>query len=50
VAELEKFLPVEFPQVLSNGGIGIESADGVSCLLLQRYRCCAQAVRSPDSR
>ena len=37
VAELEKFLQVEFPQAFSNGDIRIESADGVSCLLRQRY-------------
>ncbi len=37
VAELEKFLHVEFPQVFSGGDISIESADGISCLLRQRY-------------
>ena len=37
VAELENFLHVEFPQAFSNGDIRIESADGVSCLLRQRY-------------
>src|ERR1700751_4117862 len=37
VAELERFLQVEFPQAFSNGDIRIESADGVSCLLRQRY-------------
>jgi uncharacterized protein (TIGR00369 family) len=37
VSELEKFLHVEFPQEFSNGDIRIESADGVSCLLRQRY-------------
>jgi uncharacterized protein (TIGR00369 family) len=37
VAELEKFLQMEFPQAFSNGDIRIESADGVSCLLRQRY-------------
>jgi uncharacterized protein (TIGR00369 family) len=37
VSELEKFLHVEFPQAFSNGDIRIESADGVSCLLRQRY-------------
>ena len=37
VAELEKFLHAEFPQAFSGGDIGIESADGVSCLLRQRY-------------
>src|SRR5258708_34877224 len=37
VAELEKFLHVEFPQAFSGGDISIESADGASCLLRQRY-------------
>src|SRR6202166_1217666 len=37
VAELEKFLHVEFPQDFSGGDISIESADGLSCLLRQRY-------------
>ena len=37
VAELEKFLQVEFPQAFSGGDISIESADGASCLLRQRY-------------
>src|SRR3981189_25401 len=38
VAELEKFLHVEFPQVFGDGGdISIEAADGASCLLRQRY-------------
>jgi uncharacterized protein (TIGR00369 family) len=37
VAELEKFLQVEFPQAFSSGDIAIESADGTSCLLRQRY-------------
>src|SRR6202040_4173199 len=37
VAELEKFLRVEFPQAFSGGDISIESADGASCLLRQRY-------------
>jgi uncharacterized protein (TIGR00369 family) len=37
VADLERFLHVEFPQAFSGGGISIESADGVSCLLRQRY-------------
>lgn len=37
VAELEKFLQAEFPQMLSAGDIAIESADGTSCLLRQRY-------------
>src|ERR1700743_3023217 len=37
VAELEKFLRVEFPQMVSAGDIAIESADGTSCLLRQRF-------------
>src|ERR1700750_2296795 len=37
VAELEKFLHLEFPQAFSDGDITIESADGASCLLRQRY-------------
>ena len=37
VAELEKFLHVEFPQTFGGGDISIESADGTSCLLRQRY-------------
>jgi uncharacterized protein (TIGR00369 family) len=38
VAELQKFLHDEFPQVFFNGGdISIERADGESCLLRQRY-------------
>src|SRR5260221_13218685 len=37
VAELKKFLHVEFPQAFSGGDISIESADGASCLLRQRY-------------
>src|SRR6266705_170771 len=37
VAELEKFLHIEFPQVFGGGDISIESADGTSCLLRQRY-------------
>src|ERR1700753_1631347 len=37
VAELTVFLRKEFPQVFSNDDISIESADGVSCLLRQRY-------------
>src|SRR3979411_677564 len=37
VAELEKFLLAEFPQAFSGGDISIESADGTSCLLRQRY-------------
>jgi uncharacterized protein (TIGR00369 family) len=37
VPELEKFLRYEFPQAFSNDDISIESADGTSCLLRQRY-------------
>ena len=37
VADLERFLRVEFPQAFSGGDISIESADGVCCLLRQRY-------------
>jgi uncharacterized protein (TIGR00369 family) len=37
VVELEKFLHVEFPKVFSGGDIMIERADGVSCLLRQRF-------------
>src|SRR5579864_610864 len=37
VFELEKFLRGEFPQAFSGDDIQIECADGVSCLLRQRY-------------
>jgi uncharacterized protein (TIGR00369 family) len=37
VAELEQFLRSEFPQSLGDGEVSIESADGVTCLLRQRY-------------
>jgi uncharacterized protein (TIGR00369 family) len=37
VPELEKFLRDEFPQAFSNNDVSIESADGTSCLLRQRY-------------
>jgi uncharacterized protein (TIGR00369 family) len=37
VAELEKFLHDEFPQAFQGGDITIESADGTTCLLRQRY-------------
>src|SRR5258708_37125018 len=37
VAELEKFLHDEFPQAFRGGDITIESADGETCLLRQRY-------------
>ena len=37
VAELERFLHDVFPQAFRGGDISIESADGASCLLRQRY-------------
>src|SRR5678816_2961698 len=37
VAELEKFLHKEFPQAFKGGDISIESADGATALLRQRY-------------
>ena len=37
VAELERFLRDEFPQAFSGDDITIESADGQTCLLRQRY-------------
>jgi uncharacterized protein (TIGR00369 family) len=37
VAELERFLRAEFPQAFTRGDIVIDSADGTSCLLRQRY-------------
>jgi uncharacterized protein (TIGR00369 family) len=37
MAELEQFLHVEFRQAFSGGDIAIESVDGQSCLLRQRY-------------
>src|ERR1700740_2613787 len=37
VGELEEFLRVEFPQAFGNGDTRIESADGETCLLRQRY-------------
>jgi uncharacterized protein (TIGR00369 family) len=37
VAELERFLQIEFPQGFGSGDIAIESADGASALLRQRY-------------
>ncbi len=37
VSELEQFLRAEFPQAFGLGDIAIESADGASCLLRQRY-------------
>ncbi|QWG16379.1 PaaI family thioesterase [Bradyrhizobium sediminis] len=37
VAELEEFLRAEFPQSFGSGDTSIESADGTTCLLRQRY-------------
>ena len=37
VGELEEFLRVEFPQSFGSGDTTIESADGTTCLLRQRY-------------
>lgn len=37
VAELERFLRAEFPQAFSGDDISIETADGASCRLRQRY-------------
>jgi uncharacterized protein (TIGR00369 family) len=37
VAELEKFLELEFPQSFGSGDTSIERADGETCLLRQRY-------------
>ena len=37
VAELEAFLRAEFPQSFGSGDTTIESADGETCLLRQRY-------------
>jgi uncharacterized protein (TIGR00369 family) len=37
VAELEAFLHAEFPQAFRDGDIAIESADGETSLLRQRY-------------
>jgi uncharacterized protein (TIGR00369 family) len=37
VAELERFLHAEFPQAFIGDEISIESADGATCLLRQRY-------------
>jgi len=37
VTELERFLHAEFPQAFAIGNIGIESADGETCRLRQRY-------------
>jgi uncharacterized protein (TIGR00369 family) len=37
VAELEEFLRVEFPQSFGSGDTTIESADGTTCRLRQRF-------------
>ena len=37
VKDLEAFLLAEFPQAFLSGDISIESADGTTCLLRQRY-------------
>lgn len=37
VAELERFLHDEFPQVFKGGDFSIESADGTTCRLRQHY-------------
>ena len=37
VAELETFLRIEFPQTFGGDDVTIESADGQTCLLRQRY-------------
>ena len=37
VAELDEFLRAEFPQSFGSGDTVIESADGETCLLRQRY-------------
>jgi uncharacterized protein (TIGR00369 family) len=37
VAELKRFLHDEFPQAFRGGDLEIESADGETCLLRQRY-------------
>jgi len=37
VAELEQFLRVEFPQSFGSGDTRIETADGETCRLRQRY-------------
>jgi uncharacterized protein (TIGR00369 family) len=38
VGELQKFLREEFPQAFGDGDITIESADGETCTVRQRYR------------
>jgi uncharacterized protein (TIGR00369 family) len=37
VADVRKFLREEFPQIFSGDDIAIESADGETCVLRQRY-------------
>ena len=37
VAELEQFLRAEFPQSFGSGDTSIDKADGMSCVLRQRY-------------
>jgi uncharacterized protein (TIGR00369 family) len=37
VAELEQFLRVEFPKTFGSGDTSIETADGETCRLRQRY-------------
>jgi len=38
VAEIEQFLREEFPQVFAGDDFRIDSADGRSCVMRQRYR------------
>jgi uncharacterized protein (TIGR00369 family) len=38
VAEIEQFLREEFPQVFAGDDFRLDSADGLSCVLRQRYR------------
>jgi uncharacterized protein (TIGR00369 family) len=38
VAEIEQFLREEFPQVFAGDDFRLDSADGRSCVLRQRYR------------
>ena len=47
VAELEKFLLEEFPQVFKDGDVTIESADGETCLRASAImrKCCGRAAR-----
>jgi uncharacterized protein (TIGR00369 family) len=37
VAELDAFLLTEFPQAFASGDITIERADGISCLIRERF-------------